>query len=56
MVFPRLPLSITALNREVQGGDPVNLSGFPLDGYAQQKFFRIPYYFFIGSRVVTTIE
>jgi len=56
MVFPRLPLLLTALNRTVQGGDPVNLSGFPLDGYAQQKLFRIPYYFFIGSRVVITDE
>jgi len=24
MAFPRVPLLITALNREVQGGDPVN--------------------------------
>jgi|TARA_B100000530_G_C15776802_1_gene415793 hypothetical protein len=56
MVFPGLPLFITALNREVQGGDPVNLSGFPLNGYAQQKLFRISYYFFIGSRVVKTVE
>tara|TARA_Y100001970_G_scaffold29200_1_gene36047 strand:- start:1085 stop:1222 length:138 start_codon:yes stop_codon:yes gene_type:complete len=44
-VFPGIPLLITALNREVQGGDPVNLSGYPIIGCAQQNFSESPVIF-----------
>tara|TARA_Y100001970_G_C14031840_1_gene749050 strand:+ start:874 stop:1026 length:153 start_codon:yes stop_codon:yes gene_type:complete len=45
MAFPRLPLLITALNREVQGGDPVNLSGFPSMGMHNKKISESPIIF-----------
>jgi len=47
--FPRLPLLFTALNREVQGGDFVNLSGFPILGLHNKNFPKSPN-FFISAR------
>jgi len=38
-------LLITALNREVQGGDSVNLLGFPIYEYAQQNLSESPIIF-----------
>jgi len=34
-------LSFTALNREVQGGDFVNLSGFPMLGMHNKNYSKI---------------
>jgi len=42
-------LLFTALNRVVQGGDFVNLSGFPIIGHAQQEFPKSPN-FIISAR------